>query len=151
MTYSLRGSYTRGKHSTGRHLPQQPRQLSRVSMTRSKSCMPKIRPRSKPLVDLVARLSMGTAQVSPSWDHGPCPSSFVAFEHAKDFGRRKGVAGFARQPGRLAREHRTCWGSPRAVAWLNCHSSPGHTGRNVHPSSGSAPVSVSCPLSRRVN
>jgi hypothetical protein len=45
--------------------------------------MPKIRPRSKPLVDLVARLSMGTAQVSPSWDHGPCPSSFVEFEHAK--------------------------------------------------------------------
>jgi len=71
MTYSLRGSYTRGKHSTGWHLPQQPRQLSRVSMTRSKSCMPKIRPRSKLLVDLLARLSMGTAQVSPSWDHGP--------------------------------------------------------------------------------
>jgi len=33
-------------------------------------------------------------------------------------------------------------GSPRAVGWLiSCR-----TGRNVHPSSGSAPVSVSCPL-----
>ena len=33
------------KHSTDRHLPRQPRQLSWVSLTRSKSCMPKIRPR----------------------------------------------------------------------------------------------------------
>ena len=47
MTYSLRGSYTHGKHPTGRYLPRQPRQLSRVSMTRSKSCMPKIRPRER--------------------------------------------------------------------------------------------------------
>jgi len=45
MTYSLRGSYIHRKHSTGRHLPCQPRQLSRVNLTRSKSCMPKIRPR----------------------------------------------------------------------------------------------------------
>jgi hypothetical protein len=49
MTYSLRGSYTHRKHSTGRHLPCQPRQRSRVSLTGSKSCMPKIRPRQKQL------------------------------------------------------------------------------------------------------
>src|ERR1035437_1058252 len=45
MTYSLQGSYIPEEHSTGWHLPCQPRQLSRVSMTRSKSCTPKIRPR----------------------------------------------------------------------------------------------------------
>src|SRR5664280_547848 len=42
--YSLRGSYTHGKHSTGRHLPPQPRQFSSVSMAGSRSCMPKMRP-----------------------------------------------------------------------------------------------------------
>jgi hypothetical protein len=47
MTYSLRGSYTHGKHSAGRHLPPQPRQFSSVSMAGSRSCMPKIRPRQR--------------------------------------------------------------------------------------------------------
>jgi hypothetical protein len=45
MTYSLPGSYIPEERSTGWHLPCQPRKLSRVSMPRSKSCMPKIRPR----------------------------------------------------------------------------------------------------------
>src|SRR5664280_2162746 len=44
MTYSLQGSYIPEEHSTGWHLPRQPRQLSRVKMTRPRSCMPKIRP-----------------------------------------------------------------------------------------------------------
>jgi hypothetical protein len=44
MTYSLRGSYTHEKHSTHPPLPRQPRQVARVSPTRLKSCMPKIRP-----------------------------------------------------------------------------------------------------------
>jgi len=44
MTYSLRGSYIPTKHSTGRRLPRQPRQLSRVRITRPRSCMPKMRP-----------------------------------------------------------------------------------------------------------
>src|SRR5450759_2373087 len=47
MTYSLRGSYTTANHSAGRHLPPQPRQFSSVSMARSRSCMPKIRPRQR--------------------------------------------------------------------------------------------------------
>jgi hypothetical protein len=49
MTYSLRGSFIRQKQSTGQHLPRQPRQLRSVNMTRSRSCMPKIHPRQKPL------------------------------------------------------------------------------------------------------
>jgi hypothetical protein len=47
MTYSLRGSYIHRKHSTGRHVPRQPRQLRSVSLTRSRSCMTKIRPRER--------------------------------------------------------------------------------------------------------
>jgi hypothetical protein len=43
-TYSLRGSYIHRTHSAGSHVPRQPRQLSRVSMTISISCMRKIRP-----------------------------------------------------------------------------------------------------------
>jgi hypothetical protein len=45
VTYSLRGSYTHGKHSADRCLPRQPRQLRSVSMTIPRSCMPKMRPR----------------------------------------------------------------------------------------------------------
>jgi hypothetical protein len=44
MTYSLRGSYIHRRHTTGWHLPCQPKRLSWVSLTGSRSCMSKKRP-----------------------------------------------------------------------------------------------------------
>ena len=46
-TYSLRGSYRCEKRSAGRPLPRQSRQLSWVSLTGSRSCMTKMRPRER--------------------------------------------------------------------------------------------------------
>ena len=47
MTYSLRGSYIHEKHSALSVLPRQSGQLNRVSVTVSKSCMSRIRPRKR--------------------------------------------------------------------------------------------------------
>ena len=67
MTYSLRGIYIHRKHSADQHLPRQPRQLSWVRLTVSKSCMSKIRPREgrspspqKPFKTGVVRRPAGT-------------------------------------------------------------------------------------------
>jgi hypothetical protein len=47
MTYSLRGSYIHRKHSAVWVLLRQSDQLSGVSVTGSKSCMSRIRPRQR--------------------------------------------------------------------------------------------------------
>src|ERR1035437_8922590 len=58
------------EHSTGRHLPCQPRQLSWVRMTGSRSCMPKMRPRKNPLV-VLGLIKRGTAKPALVDEHKP--------------------------------------------------------------------------------